>query len=72
VHVNVVHVLPMYTSLNIMGRMATTKTATARLPLTTQSTISLFIGLLSSAYISFLAGQLLTATEMLDCNFPPV
>jgi len=37
--------------------MATTKTATARLPLTTQSTISLFIGLLSSAYISFLAGQ---------------
>ena len=34
-----------------------TKTATARLPLTILSTLFLFFGLLSSAYISFLAGQ---------------
>ena len=43
-------------SLNIMGRMSIT-TKTTRLPLTTLSTISLFIGMLSSSYIAFLAGQ---------------
>ena len=37
--------------------MATTKTVTARLPLTNLSTLFFFFGLLSSAYISFLAGQ---------------